>query len=244
MLRHSALAATLLLASPALAGDFTPPEGCETFLTVQKKACGVSLMWRCDATPNRFWEASFSAEGLESIVSYDDDYQWIDARYTWDDSIEEYLPPAVDPISVSTLLRTGIDTYDFTMRRTEGKASSNIRIIGADQLSGQVVTIDGVDLDVVMTRMEIRGERGEVQYQSRGKQYYAREFGQFFLWQDHATYDDGSTATYDDAPIDFIRPGEAGFGATTPLYECDQLDAGFAPAAPSPALKEMTDDKV
>lgn len=39
----------LLAALPAEAGSFTPPEGCETFLTVQARGCRVSNHYRCEA---------------------------------------------------------------------------------------------------------------------------------------------------------------------------------------------------
>ena len=40
-----ALLILLVTAPAAVAGSFTPPAGCEVFMTVQSKACRVSLEW-------------------------------------------------------------------------------------------------------------------------------------------------------------------------------------------------------
>lgn len=237
--------AALLSGVPAVAVDFTPPAGCESFLTVQNKSCSVSLLWRCDVAPEGdFWEATFGPEGLEMIVSYTGDYQWLDSVFMWDSSREEFVPPAADPIEASGLLTTGVDSYDFIMHRSEPGRSYDLRVIGADQLTGETVTIDGYEMDVVATRIELTAEDGTVEYSARGEQLYSRTLGHFFLGIEEALDADGSTTRYDDTPIDIILPGEPGFGATTPLYECDQLKAGFTPDAPIPAQKETIHDEV
>ena len=53
------LATATLLAMPAQARVFTPPEGCEVFLTVQSKQCSVSNLYRCDTDTGGFAEAMF-----------------------------------------------------------------------------------------------------------------------------------------------------------------------------------------
>ena len=105
----------LAFALPAGAAGFTPPKGGEAFLTVQNKGCSVSVQWRCGAAPySDFWSATFSRDGLQSVVSYSGDYQWLDAIYLWDNSREEFSRPAADPVSLDALLEDGVDTYDFT----------------------------------------------------------------------------------------------------------------------------------
>ncbi|GKY86624.1 hypothetical protein [Sinisalibacter aestuarii] len=226
----------ILLATPAAAADFPLPAGCEAFLTVQSKGCSVSLLWRCDVAPDGdFSEASFGPEGLEALVNYSRSYQWIESAYSWDSSREEYLPPANDPIDVATLLDTGIDTYDFAMRRSEPDATYDIRVTGADMLTGETTEIDGYTLDLVRTRLEIMGEQGQSEYRAQGMQYFSRELGHFFLGTETVFGEDGSEAEYDSSPLDIIRPGEAGFGLTTPLYECTRQDAALtAPILPTP----------
>lgn len=242
------LSGLFLGAGPAIgsgAGAFVPPRGCESFATIQNRACSVSVLWRCDVAPDGdFWEANFSPEGLESIVSYDGEYQWLDAAYSWDSSREEFTPPAADRISRFDLLETGIDTFDFTMRRVTPDRRYDIRVVGADMLTGATATIDGYTLDEVRTRLEIIDEQGTVEYASKGTQYYSRELGLFFYGSEEVLGPDGDVSTYDDKPADIILPGEPGFGDIQPLYGCDLQDAAFTPPAPIAAQKETHDDQL
>ncbi len=239
------LGLALVLAGPARAAGFTPPAGCASFVTIQNRACSVSVLWRCDSAPEgAFWEASFSAEGLESVVSYDSEYQWLDAAYSWDSSREKFTPPAIDRISRDALLETGIDTFDFTMRRITPDRRYDIRVVGADMLTGATEIIDGYELDEVKTRLEIIDDEGVTEYASQGTQYYSRDLGLFFLGSELVFGPDGETSSYDDRPADIILPGEPGFGATAPLYGCNLQDAAFTPAVPVLAQKETNDDQL
>lgn len=234
---------------PSVGAAFDLPEGCTAFLTVQSKGCSVSVLWTCDAAPaGDFSEASFGPDGLESLVSYDANYQWLDTVYTWDSSREEFLPPATDPIELPSLIATGIDTYDFTMRRSEPDKRYDIRVVGADELTGKTAVIDGHTLDILHTRLEIIAEDGTVEYRSEGLQYLSRELGHFFLGAETVWGEDGAANDYDSSPVDIIHPGEPGFGSTTPLYECIGTDAAFtAPLRPTPdtlSAKEIDDDQV
>ncbi|MCB1330070.1 MAG: hypothetical protein KDK28_11805 [Maritimibacter sp.] len=218
-------------AQAAGAGGFVPPSGCESFATVQNRACSVSVMWRCEVAPEgAFWEANFSFDGLESIVNYDGEYQWLDAAYSWDSSREEFSPPAADRISRGDLLATGIDTFDFTMHRVTPDRRYDIRVVGADMLTGATATIDGYTLDEVATRLEIIDDEGVVEYASKGTQYYSRDLGLFFYGAEDVFSPEGDVSTYDDRPADIILPGEPGFGDTEPLYGCNLQDAALTPS--------------
>jgi hypothetical protein len=237
--------ATVGAALPAGAAGFAPPEGCETFLTVQSRECSVSLLWRCDgAEDGPIWEANFSDGGLQSVVSYSASYQWLNALYMWDRSREEFLPPAADPIDLDALIGTGIDTYDFTMRRSEPQGTRDLRMVGADQLTGTTVTIDGHALEAVATELQILAGDGRVEYRSRGVQFLSRDLGLFFLGRETVTGSDGVAVEYDGTPVDIIRPGEPGFGTTVPLYDCNPQDAGFIPKPPMRDHEETTDDRI
>lgn len=223
----------MALATPAGAVDFTPPAGCETVLTVQNRACSVSLVWHCDGAPEGgFWSATFLDDGLASVVNYDREYQWLDAAYTWDRSREVFTPPAADPISLSTLFDVGVDTFDFTVHRSEPDRSYDLRVVGADTLTGETITIDGFELESVRTRIEMIADDGTVEYRASGTQYVSREFRLFFLGTEEVEEADGAVSAYDESPVDIILPGEPGFGGTTPLYDCDMQDAAFTPVAP------------
>lgn len=246
----TALAVALsTFSGPSAASDFTPPQGCEAFLTVQSRGCSVSVMWRCDLAPDGdFSEASYGPDGLETLVSYTASYQWIDTVYTWDQSREEFLPPAADPIDVAGLIKTGIDTYEFSMRRSEPDRTYEIRVTGADELTGATSEIDGYTLDHVHTRLEIADDEGNVEYSSDGIQYFSRALGQFFLGTETVQFEDGERGEFDTTPVDIIEPGEPGFGSTVPLYDCTATDAALrAPHLAAPeylSAKETDDDEV
>jgi hypothetical protein len=241
------VAATFLFAMPAGAETFTPPEGCEVFLTVQSRQCSVSNLYRCEnGQDGAFAEAMFDGEGMSAVVSYGPGYQWEDSLYFWDNSREVLVAPAEDPIDIDSLRDEGVDTFRFTMHRTAPGEDREITVVGADMLTGETTTIDGMPLEIVQTQLQILTEDGIVEYSSRGVQYLSRELGLFFLGPEDV-YDDGGEATpYDNSPVDFIHPGEPGFAETLPLYECDQQKAGFtpAPAAPTPGLEETDHDQI
>lgn len=242
-----AIAAVAALGAPvaATAASFSAPQGCETFLTVQSKQCAVANLYRCAAEPEgSFWEVLHSSEGLESVVSYDPDYQWLTAYYAWDGASETFVAPAEDAISKSTLMAEGIDTFRFTMARTAPGEDREITVVGADQLVGRETVIDDVTLEAVSTELRILSDSGEVEYHARGFQYLSREFGLFFLGTEEVIGADGTATVYDSSPVEFIMPGEPGFGSTLPFYECDQQKAGFPPVAPGPGQKETIHDQI
>lgn len=215
-------------AFPVFAADFEAPEGCETFLTVQSKSCTVSNLYRCDGDEKgAFSEAVFGGNGLNSLVSYDAHYQWLDARYMWDQSREVFSPPAEDAIDIQTLIRDGVDTFRFTLHRTAPGEDREVTVVGADVLTEETRTIDGVELAVVNTDLQILAEDGTVEYHARGIQYLNIQTGHFFLGQEEVIDADGTATPYDNSPVDFIHEGEAGFAQTVPLYECDEFEASL-----------------
>jgi hypothetical protein len=221
-LAHAA-ALALAFFTPQVAGaeTFAPPVGCEAFLTVQMTNCTTSVLWRCDAAPEGdIWDALFTEDGLQSVVNYDREYQWIDANYLWDGAREQMVQPADDPISLDTLLATGVDTFAFFLDRTApDEGQRRLRVIGADELTGEEVAIDGVRLLATRAEFHIMNPAGEAEYHSRGTQFVSPEMRVFFLDRD-IVIENGEQTEYDSAPIDFILPGEPGFADTTPLFGC------------------------
>lgn len=70
----------LLLTTPALAGSFTPPEGCTTFLTVQSRGCYVANYYRCEAdTPGDQWRADFDQQGPFYLSRINSETQWVES---------------------------------------------------------------------------------------------------------------------------------------------------------------------
>lgn len=222
-----ALATPLFAAGAAVAGGFTPPAGCETFLTVQMKSCRVSNFWRCEDAGGDVWEGAYDGGGPLSVSQYDPEFQWVSMFYATDGTRETLQGPGTDPISMSGLLDTGEDSFAFTMRSETGGETRMLHVEGRDRLTGGERTIDGVPLLEADTRVTIRDDAGEVAFTASGRQYVSRRMRMFFLGVDTARQD-GESFTYDNTPVDFIFPGEPGFETTTPLYECNSVTSGLA----------------
>lgn len=215
-------------ALPLWAADFEPPAGCEVTLTVQSRSCAVSNVYRCEGAPEGdHWVAVFGGNGPESLTHYDPQYQWLEANYAWDQSREVLLEPAEDPIDTGALTSEGVDTFRFDMHRRAPGEDRIVTIVGADVLTGESTEIDGVSLMVVATDLQILTDDGQIEYQSRGRQYFDPARRLFFLGVEEVLDVDGSATPYDNSPVDFIAPGEPGFASTLPLYECEEFEASL-----------------
>ncbi len=217
--------AVALTGLPALASSVQVPEGCEAFLTVQQKSCGVSHYWRCEAAPEgTAWEVHYDSEGVYSLSVYDHDFQWLDSQYFRENSREHLTEDAPDPASRGELLETGQDRYAFVIREQGPDGTRDVVHQGVDKLTGRTVVIDGVELletEFVSSAMD--AETGEEIFAVAGNQYVLAEERLFFLGID-SFRQDGEEMETDFSPVRFIRPGEAGFTEMTPLYGCDATE--------------------
>ncbi len=210
-----------LLAAPAIAAPDVPPQDCTPFLTVQSASCEVTLFMRCESgLPGEHLEALFDADGLQSLNTSDDQGAWVHSRLLWEGSVETLHGTPRDPISMDELLQTGTDTFDFDLWHREGDESRILRVMGSDILTGETVIIDGVALRAVDVEHRIFESDGSTFYHSRGQQFLDPEARLWFVGSDSVIGDDGSVTRYDSTPVDFIFPGEPGFGETTPTTGC------------------------
>jgi hypothetical protein len=230
--------------TPLAAQSIRTPEGCTAFLTVQKKGCGVSHYWRCEAGPEgAAWEASYDADGPVSLSLFDREFQWLDSQYVATATREYLVAPAADPASLTELLETGRDTYDFVIREDGPDGKQDLRHEGYDELIGRSVTIDGVELQVTAFSSRATDvETGAEIYSVTGQQYVLAEERLFFLGAD-TLIRDGDERTDDQSPVRFYHPGDAGFGQMTPRFDCAApteiaLPGGISGAQP----KETRDD--
>lgn len=235
----SALALTGNLAV-AKEDQFRPPAGCTAFLTEQSLDCGVTHYYRCEGEPDgTTWSAYVTPDGVISVQQTDPDYQWLQGHYPLSGTSETFVPPAADPISTRTLVEDGIDTYDFTLREDSRDGSKLMRIRGWDELTGETVTIDGEELERTRFAIQWLDEAGNITSEGSGSQYFSHSMGQFFLGQESYT-DDSGTLDYDDRPVTFTRPGQAGFLSMTPLFNCSTEQARLN--APVRQMKEPAHD--
>lgn len=232
-MRKALILATLALPAPALSSTWTPPEGCEAFLTVQSKACRVSHYYTCQAdAPGDQWRVDMDQEGEFFFSRIDYEAQWVESF----DPVRQVLDPSpVDPASFSELLAAGIDTWDFTLSKEDGSVS---RVAGFDRLTGQSAVIDGITLSQTEVQATEYDPLGNVIRRSRGNEYLHPEWRMFFAGPGETDLGDGQWLPIDGSPVDFHFPGDEGFLARQPIYDCDALTASVpAPILPA-SLKE------
>ena len=131
-------AALILMAAPAAASEaFIPPVGCEGVVTVQSRGCEVDNIYTCSAdAPGDSWRVSVDLEGPKFIGRIDAETQWMESIDLFPTRREVIEQPAADPASLSELLATGTDAFDFNMRSDGGAVT---RVVGFDQLTGEEV---------------------------------------------------------------------------------------------------------
>ncbi|MBW7922587.1 MAG: hypothetical protein H3C51_10870 [Rubellimicrobium sp.] len=228
-----AVAALLLLVPAAGAGavPFTLPEGCTAWLTIQSRGCSVSHHFTCAGDPEG-WQRriDFDAGGMVYFGTTDAETQWIESYHALSDHSERLEKAPADPASLTTLIETGIDTWDF---RTLSPEIGATRYVGQDRLTGATETIDGVPLEVTEYAITAYDEDGAEIWRSEGQEYVSRAW-RMFLSGVSATTVGTESWTTDDRPADFILPGEAGFLSPVPTRGCGVVTSGL-PAGPDPA---------
>ncbi len=233
--------ATLILttATPTFAGTFTPPEGCEVFMTVQSRGCRVSNHFKCTAdTPGDQWRADFDQEGLFFQSRINAESEWVEslefnpfARQTLD-------PGAPDAASFSNLLNSGLDTFEFGLSKD---TSERTRVNGFDRLTGKSVTIDGITLQETEFEYTETDLDGNVLRQSNGNEYINPDWRLFFSGPSEWNGGDGQFLPLDGSPMQFIFPDEPGFAATHPIFECDEVVAGLPQSRAHESLIHVRD---
>jgi hypothetical protein len=223
---------TLILAMaalPAHAGTFTPPEGCTLTMTVQSRQCRVSNHYTCAADgPGMRWRADFDQEGIFFSSQIDNETQWTESRDTDPPVVQKLVPGAKDPASFSGLLSTGRDDFAFDLTRDDGNDTS---VTGYDKLTGETFVIDGIQLQGTEFEFTEVDQLGNVTRRSRGNEYISEDMRLFFAGPSEWDPGDGNFLPMDGSPLQFIFPGEPGFAATQPLFECDDVLSWVAPDA-------------
>lgn len=213
--------AAALLTLPAAAATFTPPGGCQLQATVQNRGCSVSQYYICEADPEG-WQRSaiFGKDGLYHLSVIDAETRWIESRSPQTGLMDRLVEESEDHASFSDLLETGRDDFDFW---TESNTGERLRHQGRDVLTGETVEIDGQTLERTEFELTTTAESGEVLIERRGNQFISREIGRFYGGTEVTTDWTGARRETNDSPVIFSFPGEAGFGETTPQFDCDQL---------------------
>ena len=208
----------MFTAFPALAGSFITPEGCTAYLTVQAHGCYVANYYRCEADrPGDQWRADFDQEGAFYLSKIDSETQWIES-YDMNPPVKQTLDRSpADPASFSDLLATGYDSFVFSLTKDNGE-HTNVR--GFDKLTGKSIVIDGVTLPQTEFEYTETDDAGTVLRQARGNEFINPDWRNFYSGTSE-WFDGTNWLPLEGSPVQFILPGEKGFAATQPIFDCD-----------------------
>ncbi len=213
----------LLGAEAATAGTYTPPKGCTPFLTMQMRSCTVEHYWTCEGDEKGMrWLLEIDEKGPVYLQQVDDEFRWMQSENLRSGTTSRINDGAPDSNSFTELLDYKRDTYDFSQTiYPVGRKSFQERITGVDHLTGKQVTIDGETLLVTEYSSQSVASNG-YSATNAGTQYISTKWRLFFSGQETETVD-GETRSYDDTPVLFIEPGEAGFMSDQPEYGCEAM---------------------
>lgn len=220
---------SLYLCAPSVAAaTFRAPEGCRLEMTIQSRGCTVSQIYRCSADPDGTQHSAiFAQDGLTYQSTIDFETRWIESSDPQSGLVDRLVDQARDHASFSELLATGRDDFDFW---TQSNSGERLHHVGQDLLTGEKVTIDGVALEKTRFELTTSNEAGEVLIQRKGQQFISRANRRFYGGVEEYSDWTGEAGVSNDSPVTFDFPGEPGFGATEPQYDCDmmmaQLSAG------------------
>jgi len=204
---------------------FTPPDGCQTYLTVQHRSCRVEHHFTCSDTGTDRWRIAYEERGPVYMSRIDDEAQWISSRSLPDGGDTRTLLPAKDPASMTELLEQGYDSFDFEQRRADGTVE---RVVGEDRIIGEAIAIDGEPLFQTEFNVTFYTRSGEIIGTYGGREYVSATHRRFFAGQGKSIFG-GVENDFNRTPREFIYPGEPGFAAVEPIYDCGVMMSQWVP---------------
>ncbi|MDS9467121.1 hypothetical protein RGQ15_05970 [Paracoccus sp. MBLB3053] len=217
-----------IFALPASAANFTPPQGCKLEVTVQNRGCTVSQHYRCGSdTPGDQWVTYYTPDGPSYQSRIDRETRWMESTDLTTGLVDTLEPDAKDHASFSTLLKTGSDDFDFW---TSSNTGERLHHVGRDELTGEKVDINGVELEITRFQLTTYSEAGDALIHREGQQFVSRAQGRFYGGVEQSEDWTGASEKTNDSPVSFAFPGQPGFGSTKPEYDCDlQMVRGQRP---------------
>ena len=216
--------ALCLLPLPALAQTVSLPEGCTGFVTVQGSECSVSHHFTCEAdTPGDIRRMDMGANGPTYMGRIDSEAQWMESYHLNSGHAERLEPTPADRASFSELIGEGADSYDFV---TLSEEVGETRYAGQDRLTGETVEIDGVTLSRTEYFITAYDAEGNVKWSSSGREFVHPGWRIFLSGQSTYISPNGEFES-DNTPVEFAFPGDPGFLAQRPKYNCEATEASW-----------------
>jgi hypothetical protein len=220
----TALTCAVLAAGPLAAQEFSLPQGCEGYLTIQSTSCSVAHYFTCeDDAPGQQRRATLDEEGLTYVGMISGEAEWLESFHLRSGHTERMSPRSTDPMSMSELLANDLDTWDFI---TESREIGDTQYVGFDRLTGEAVEIDGIALLRTQYALTAYDADGNETWKSEGSEFVSEQWRMFI----------GGTSTYitsddsfdsDDTPVEFIFPGEPGYLSVNPKFGCGVQMSSF-----------------
>ena len=210
-----------VLAAPAVAQDapatFSLPAGCDAFLTVQTESCQVGHHFTCQGDPEGHQRrVTLDEQGMTYVGEIDGETQWISSFHVLSGHREQLESNPVEPASLSDLIETGMDDFDF---RTLSDEIGTTRYVGEDTLTGREITIDGVTLAETTYEITAFDEAGTEIWSAQGREFISRNWRMFLSGTGTVTTPEGRYER-SNKPVEFIYPGEPGFLSSNPKHGC------------------------
>ncbi|WP_377509801.1 hypothetical protein [Octadecabacter sp. R77987] len=209
-----------MLAGPAAAQTFNLPQGCEGYVTIQKRECMVTHNFICATDPEGYQRrVDLTQTGMVYMSTIDAETQWVESFSPLSGETEVLGPVIEDAASFSDLLEVGADSWNFS---TTSDRVGVTQFTGLDRLTGRTVVIDGVQLEETEFEMTVRNVNGQELWRSEGREFIHRDWRVFVSGTRQITTPDESYGR-DSTPVEFSFPGEPGFLAAEPIYDCDVI---------------------
>ena len=215
-----ALALTVF-GAPVMAQDtpatFSLPAGCDAFLTVQTESCQVGHHFTCQGDPEGHQRrVTLDEQGMTYVGEIDGETQWISSFHVLSGHRERLESNPVEPASLSDLIETGVDDFDF---RTLSDEIGTTRYVGQDTLTGREITIDGVTLAETTYDITAFDDAGNEIWSAQGREFISRNWRMFLSGTGTVTTPEGQYER-SNKPVEFIYPGEPGFLSSSPKHGC------------------------
>lgn len=218
-------AVLMMLAGPVAAqGQFALPAGCEGYVTIQKRGCMVTHNFICAGDPEGHQQRiDLDEGGAFYLARIDAETQWIESFNLTQDFSSRLGPVIEDAASFSELLETGVDSWNFSTTDNNGTVTV---FQGFDRLTGETVAIDGVTLERTEYDMVARSVTGIELWRSTGAEFINRDWRAFLSGTRNIVTPDDDYDT-DNTPVEFAFPGEEGFLATRPKFDCGAILSSY-----------------
>ncbi len=200
------------------------PAGCMAYVTIQKRNCEVSHLFVCASDPEGHQRRmDFDEDGMTYLGVIDAETQWVESFSPRSASTSRLDPGGRDPASLSELMATKADSFDFT---TTSDQFGLTRHVGQDTLTGQVEVIDGVELQVTTFRARAYDSGGSLLWDLEGQEYIHPVWRTFLSGIRKGEDLNGPYET-DERPVEFVFPDEPGFLSSKPRFGCDAILSSF-----------------